>query len=103
MVSDRLRPCDKTAAYHQVGSRSRYRQRALAGHASSSQASSSLISVSGYDESSCEMLAAMDDARLDAEDVRARLHRIPAPSPSLTQIAGNGTQMLAGSLLFMPV
>ena len=79
-MSDRLRTCSKTAAHQQVGSRSRYRQQALAGQPSSSASSSSLISISDHHQTPSEMLAALDEARLDAEEVSAP-GRPPWPPP----------------------
>ena len=71
MVSDRQRGRLLPAPDQMVGSRGRYRQQALASQASSSEASSSLVSTGGCAQCPGDMLAAIDEARLDAEEVRA--------------------------------
>ncbi|KAK9816327.1 hypothetical protein WJX74_005706 [Apatococcus lobatus] len=78
MVADRQRGQLLPAPDQVVGSRGRYRQQALSSRASSSEASSSLISLGGYAQGPGDMLAALDEARLDAEEevgrVRKQLH-----------------------------
>ena len=73
MVADRQRGKLLPAPGQLVGSRGWYRQQALSSQASSSEASSSLISVGSLAQGPGDMLASLDEARLDAEEVTALL------------------------------
>ena len=68
MMSERQRRHGQAVQPLLVGSRGSYRQQALSSQACS-EADSSQISVSGYATAPADMLAALDEARLDAEEV----------------------------------
>ncbi|KAK9868543.1 hypothetical protein WJX84_002985 [Apatococcus fuscideae] len=74
MMSERQRRHGQAVQPLLVGSRGSYRQQALSSQACS-EADSSQISVSGYATAPADMLAALDEARLDAEEEVGRVRK----------------------------